>query len=114
MGPRTIELIGVLAKLASLLEGDGEQHWRAWLLRAKARLENLDYSGVEYLLSAYGGMSSFSDFIAAQGSVDGQFAWKPGYVELNDELDALRSKAWELATDIKRSHEIRLPEKITD
>ncbi|MCM3606418.1 hypothetical protein M4D49_13050 [Cupriavidus pauculus] len=107
MGPKTQELVEVLAKLAALLESDGEQHWRAWLLRAKARLENLDYSGVEYLLHAYGGMGSFNDFIAAQSSINGQFTWKPGYVELNDEIDALRSKAWELATDIKRNHEIQ-------
>ena len=107
MGPKTQELVEVLAKLALLLQGDGEQHWRAWLLRAKARLENLDYSGVEYLLKAYGGMGSLSDFIAAQSLTDGQFTWKPGYVELNNEIDGLRSKAWELATEIKRSYEVQ-------
>ena len=106
MGPKTKELVEVLAKLEALLDSDGEQHWRAWLLRAKARLEASDYSGVEYLLRAYGGMGSFNDFIAAQSFVNGQFTWKPGYVELNDEIDALRSKAWELATDLKRNHEI--------
>lgn len=106
MGPKTKELVEVLAKLTALLDSDGEQHWRTWLLRAKSRLEASDYSGVEYLLRAYGGMGSFNDFIAAQSFVNGRFTWKPGYVELNDEIDALRSKAWELATDIKRNHEI--------
>lgn len=105
MGPKTKELVEVLAKLEALLDSDGEQHWRAWLLRAKTRLEASDYSGVEYLLRAYGGMGSFNDFVAAQCFEDGQFTWKPGYVELNDEIDALRSKAWELATDIRRNHE---------
>ncbi len=107
MGPKTNELVEVLAKLEALLERDGEQHWRAWLLHAKTRLEASDYSGIEYLLRAYGGMGSFNDFVAAQSFVDGQFTWKPGYVELNEEIDALRSKAWELATGIKRNHEIR-------
>ncbi|MDN0083696.1 hypothetical protein QU487_13165 [Crenobacter sp. SG2305] len=59
------------------------------MLRAKGRLENSDYSGVEYLLDAYGGMGSFNDFVAGQTTVDGKFAWKPGYAELNNEIDAL-------------------------
>ena len=109
MGPKTEELVKVLVQLASLLESDDEQHWRAWVLRAKGRLENSDYSGVEYLLNAYGGMGSFNDFVAGQTFVNGQFAWKTGHVELNDEIAALRSKAWELATHIKRNHEIQHP-----
>ena len=107
MGPKRQELIEVLAKLADLLEINGGQHWRAWLLRAKARLENSDYSGIEYLLQAYGGMGSFNDFVAPQRAIEGQPTGKPGYFELNDEIDALRTKAWEIATDIKRSHEVQ-------
>ena len=72
MGPKRQELIEVLAKLADLLEINGGQHWRAWLLRAKARLENSDYSGIEYLLQAYGGMGSFNDFVAPQRAIEGQ------------------------------------------
>lgn len=109
MGSKTEELVEVLVKLATLLESDGEQHWRAWVVRAKGRLENSDYSGVEYLLNAYGGTGSFNDFVAAQTFVNGQFAWKTGHVELNDEISALRSKAWELAIHIKRNHEIQHP-----
>ncbi|VVE55029.1 hypothetical protein PCO31111_05008 [Pandoraea communis] len=107
MGPKRQELIEVLAKLADLLDINGGQHWSAWLLRAKARLENADYSGIEYLLQAYGGMGSFNDFVAPQGAIEGQPTGKPGYVELNDEIDALRTKAWEIATGIKRNHEVQ-------
>ena len=106
MGPKTQELVGVLAKLASLLDSDGEQHWCAWMLRVKARLENSDYSGIDYLLSAYGGMGSFNDFIAGQSMVAGQFVWKTGDKELNDEIDELRNRAWSLAKDIERHHVI--------
>lgn len=106
MGPKTQELIVVLAKLAILLESDGERLWSAWMLRAKTRLENSDYSGVEYLLHVYGGMGAFTDFVAGQHTVAGQFTWKPGYAELNNEIDALRGRAWALAADIKRNHEI--------
>ncbi|MFJ2993818.1 helix-hairpin-helix domain-containing protein [Pandoraea sp. NPDC087047] len=107
MGSKRQELIEVLAKLADLLEIKGGQHWRAWLLRAKARLENADYSGIEYLLQAYGGMGSFNDFVAPQSAIEGQPTGKPGYVELNDEIDALRTEAWEIATDIKHNHEVQ-------
>ena len=36
----------------------------------------------------------------------GLFCWKPGAEEENDKLDALRSKAYELAEYIKRHKEV--------
>ena len=104
MDSPTKELVGILGELAALLESDGDRHWSVWMLRAKSRLEELDYSGVEYLLSAYGGMGSFNDLILGQTQSSGQFAWKPGHIELNERLDKLRSGAWELAQRIKRGH----------
>ena len=68
MTTKTQELLVTLEKLASLLSSDGERNWSAWMLRAKSQLENSDYSGVEYLLSAYGGMGSFNDFVAGQST----------------------------------------------
>jgi len=107
MGPKTTELVKVLNELATILESDGEQHWRAWMLRARARLEQSDYSGIEYLLGAYGGMGSFNDLVLGQTLANGRFAWRLGHIELNERLDVLRNKAWELAQAIKRSHEVR-------
>ena len=37
---------------------------------------------------------------------NGKIIWKNGYKEKNDTLSNLRSKAWDLASHIKRSHEI--------
>jgi len=51
-------------------------------------------------------MGSFTDFVAGQRTIAGQFTWKPGYAELNNEIDALRGRAWALGADIKRNHEI--------
>lgn len=48
---------------------------------------------------------SFNDLVLGQTLANGRFAWKPGHIELNDRLVALRTKAWELAQAIKRSHE---------
>jgi len=66
MGPKTQELVSVLEELTSLLESDGDSHWSNWMQKAKARLLNSDYSGVEYLLSAYGGMGSLNDLVLGQ------------------------------------------------
>lgn len=103
MGPKTQELIGVLAELAFVLENDGNAHWCGWMRKARTRLLNSDYSGIEYLLSAYGGMGSLNDVVLGQICKDGVFEWKPGHIELNEKFAALSSKAWELADAIKRS-----------
>ncbi|MFL1524684.1 DUF6966 domain-containing protein [Pseudomonas sp. O230] len=103
MGPKTEELIRILDQLATLLESDGDTHWRFWMSKARALLLGSDYSGIEYLLSAYGGMGSLNDLILGQSYNDGVLSWKPGYVELNEKLVELRNKAEQLANAIKCS-----------
>lgn len=103
MGPKTEELICVLDQLATVLESDGDTHWSFWMRKARARLLDSDYSGIEYLLSAYGGMDSLNDLILGQSYVDGVFSWKPGHVELNEKFIELRNKAAQLADAIRRS-----------
>jgi hypothetical protein len=103
LNTKTQELIGVLNELSYILESDGNSHWAEWMRKARARLLNSDYSGVDYLLSAYGGMGSLNDLVLGQSHRDGAFEWKQGYAELNDKFTSLRSQAWELADAIKRS-----------
>jgi hypothetical protein len=105
MGPKTEELICVLEQLATVLESDGDTHWSLWVRKARARLLDSDYSGITYLLSAYGGMSSFNDLILGQSYDGGAFSWKPGHVELNKRFDKLRNDAAQLADAIKRSQD---------
>ncbi|MGB3693161.1 MAG: hypothetical protein WA865_07720 [Spirulinaceae cyanobacterium] len=100
------QLIAVLDQIASLLDSDGETGWHSQIVESKRRLLNSDYSGIEYLLGAYGGMGSFNDLVICQGLKDGKFAWKPGYIEKNNLLNELRTKAWEIATFIKRNNDI--------
>ncbi len=107
MGLQTERLIGILDDLIALLRSDNETHWSAWMARAKARLENSDYSGIEYLLGAYGGMSSFNDLIICQRIENGTFVWTDQSKMKNDRLDDLRSQAWELAISIKHNHKIK-------
>jgi hypothetical protein len=101
--PLTEQLIDVLDQLAAVLESDGDIHWSQWIRKARVYVMNSDFYGIEYLLSAYGGMGSFNDLILGQSSVNGAFAWKPGHVELNDKFDALRYQAAKLAREIKHS-----------
>ncbi|MEB0148354.1 hypothetical protein [Pseudomonas sp. CCC2.2] len=105
MGPKTEELICVLEQLATVLESDGNTHWSLWVRKARARLLDSDYSGITYLLSAYGGMSSFNDLILDQSYDGGAFSWKPGHVELNKRFDKLRNDAAQLADAIKRAQD---------
>ncbi|MGH8387589.1 MAG: DUF6966 domain-containing protein [Pseudomonas sp.] len=102
MGPKTEELICVLDQLAAMLESDGDPHWSLWMRKARARLMDSDYSGIEYLQSAYGGMGSFNDLILGQSDENGVLCWKPGHVELNDRFDELRNEAAKLVDFIKR------------
>jgi hypothetical protein len=107
MGPKTSELVKELEDLALLLEQSGESHWRDWILEARSRILSSDYSGVERLLQAYGGMGSINDLILGQSTLG--TLWEEDYVEVNKQLDKLRTKAWELANWIKRNHEFINP-----
>ena len=106
MATKLDKLLETLNEIIQLLESDGERHWSRWMRESRERLLNTDYSGIEHLLSAYGGMGSFNDLVICQSYENGQFRWKEGYVEKNNLLDELRGKAWELADHIKRNHTI--------
>lgn len=110
MGPKTKQLVDVLDQIILLLESDNEDHWGKWMLESKRRLLNSDYSGIEHLLSAYGGMGSFNDLIIFQETRNGKVVWKQGYIEKNDTLNNLRAKAGGLATYIKRNYEMAITE----
>jgi Domain of unknown function (DUF6966) len=98
------ELLKILDEIIQLLEADGEKRWSDWMRQSRARLLNSDYSGIEHLLSAYGGMGSFNDLMICQIYENGKFRQKDGYVEKNNKLSELRSKAWKLADAIRRDY----------
>ncbi len=100
---QTTQLIEILDQLIVLLDVDDEKHWRKWMASARARLLNSDYSGIELLIGAYGGMGSFSDLVVGQSVVDGQFQWKDGAQDANDKLDSLRGQAYVIADSIRRN-----------
>ncbi len=91
----------VLTQLETLLDADGEQHWRDWMRRVRVKLEQGDPEAPQALLRAYGGMGSFNDLCIGQGYRNGQLQWKPGAGEANQRLEHLRGRAWELARALR-------------
>jgi hypothetical protein len=104
MATKLDELLETLDEILQLLEADGEQHWSNWMRKSRARLLNSDYSGIEHLRSAYGGMGSFTDLVICQSYENGEFKWKEGHIEKNNRLNELRGKAWKITDDIRRNH----------
>jgi hypothetical protein len=101
MGPKTEELIIVLDQLVILLDSDKQIHWHEWVFRARTWIANSDYSGIEYLLSAYGGMGSINDIVIGRYLINNQFSYQADYVKLNEDFSRLKSRAYELALAIK-------------
>ena len=101
MGPKTKELIEVLEALITLLRENEENHWSNWMAQAKKMVASSDYSGIEKVLSAYGGMGSFNDLILGTYEESGSLHKSPQHDQINEQLSSLRTRAWELAEAIR-------------
>ncbi|MEC9390872.1 MAG: hypothetical protein VX944_12440 [Myxococcota bacterium] len=94
------ELCDVLRRLIALLEADGEHHWRNWMATTRDQLQHNQAKGAQHLLDAYGGMGSFNDLIIGQRMTEEGLEWTEGAGEANDQLGALRTRAYTLAKEI--------------
>lgn len=104
MGPKTIELCEKIREVISLLRSVDEHHWAGWLDRSLSLIERADFSGVESLLRAFGGMGSFSDLTLT--AANGHSVEDSEEFEVNDRLHTLRTRLYELADEIRRTAEI--------
>ena len=93
MGPKTQKLIETLDKIICILDEDGQEHWCQWMDQAREYLLASNFSGVEKVLNAYGGMGSFNDVYLNK------------ITRKNKNFSELQTLAWELAADIKREYE---------
>jgi hypothetical protein len=100
MDPKTRELHSLLEQTIELLDSCEEEHWSQWLEKSKNRIENGDFSGVNYLLNAYGGMGSFNDLVIHR--LNGYKISEDEVKAVNDRLNNLRGRMFELANQIKR------------
>jgi len=100
MGTKTHTLCERLKETVDLLVGNREEHWAEWLRTALGRIENGDLSGIDHLLSAYGGMGSFNDLVIQPPH--GQSLNSPDCASVNERLALLRSEMYELAHEVRR------------
>ena len=99
MNNETQKLIDLLEETANLLRSHGVDYWADWLSRDMARLKDGDCYSVEHLLSAYGGMGSFTDvFICPE---NGDRIQKNEVIRVNRRLDELRGAIYGVAERIK-------------
>lgn len=99
MGPNTQLLCARLRDVIQLLERVGASYWADWMQTALTRIERSDFSGVEKVCGAYGGMGSFNDLIIQLGPHQIAANEADG---ANEELERLRGEIYELAMLIKR------------
>ena len=103
MGPKTKELTKTLDALIELLNDVGESHWSSWMQKSNKRILNSDYSGIEHLLGAFGGMGSFNDLVLMK--VNGHRIKESQTADLNSKLSELRTSIYTLANEIRRDVE---------
>lgn len=61
-----LALAAMLDEAVVLLRRHRLDHWADWLLKDAMSIRNLDFHGVEHLLSAFGGMGSLNDIGLAE------------------------------------------------
>lgn len=103
-GPKTMELLTVLARISALLRDAGERHLATWVDTAAARIRSGDAPGLDTVLDAYGGMGSFNDLVLCEANGHDVARARPA--AMNAELDELRTAAWTLAREVRRVAEI--------
>ena len=106
MGTKSDKLVSILDQIIHLLHEDGNSHWVDRISKYRDQISNSDYYGVEDLLSDYGGMGSFNDIVLGHIVEDGSHTWKANSNLTNEKLQSLQSKAYALATDIRKDHQI--------
>jgi len=95
MHPDIQKLIDSLDEAQSLLDQYGVTDWGNWLEKDARLIKNLDFYGIEHLLSAYGGMGSINDLVIHH--INGHKIKEPEVNSVNERFDLLRTKIYSLA-----------------
>ena len=95
------ELARVLDEITDLLARHGENGWREWIARDAGLIRADDFAGVEHLLSAYGGMGSFTDLFLSP--LNGHKITEAEIEPVNERLRTLSSRAYDIARELQRA-----------
>lgn len=106
MGPKSIELVQILDQIIKLLQEDGKSHWVDRISGYRNRISESDIYRIEDLLSDSGGMGSFNDLVLGHEIENGVHGWKDNSNRSNEKPGKLQSRAFNLATHIKKDQQI--------
>ena len=108
-GPRTrpnVKVYGKIAKLTELIDKaehllrkHGEEPWANWLAKGGSGIRNRDFSGIEHILSGFGGTASLNDiYICPQNH---HVIKDRDVIRVNERLRVLSSGIYELAREFQ-------------
>ncbi len=99
------KLLLCLAEAVVLLRDNNELRWAEWFEQVRGRIDGGNYSGVEQLGTAFGGMGSFNDLVLQSQSSQQQYPyeifWSRSDVIANERLSALRTQMYGLFMQIE-------------
>jgi hypothetical protein len=96
-----VALESLLDEIIELLEQHGEDHWAGWLRTSRQRLAAGDASGLDHLLSAFGGTGSFNDLTVMR--LNGHQIDSSKEDDINERLGRVRSEVWTEATALHQA-----------
>jgi hypothetical protein len=86
-----------------LLRKHGEETWADWLREGRSRIRNRDFSGIEHILSGFGGTESFNDVYICPANH--HIIKERNVSKVNDKLRALSSGIYELARELQEEEQ---------
>ena len=82
-----------------LLRKHGEETWANWFAEGCSRIQDRDFSGIEHILSSFGGTGSFNDiYICPENH---HVIKKRDVIRVNERLRALSSGIYESARELQ-------------
>lgn len=104
MHPDIHSLVTLLEEAEALLRKHGVFRWAAWLEKDARLIRELDFYGVQHLLSAFGGMGSLNDLGLAHPSKE-----NPNALVTSDDdarFQSLLSEIHALATKLSKEEDL--------
>jgi hypothetical protein len=111
---KVARLTKLIDEAENLLRKHGEETWADWLVEASSRIRSRDFSGIEHILSGFGGVGSFNDVYICPANH--HLIKERHVIKVNDRLRVLSSGIYELtrklqdeeqAAQSSRAHSVR-------